>query len=164
MNARFTSMAVLLPILALAVGIARSEHHLSNEQTWRLAVEGYDPRDMLRGRYLRYRLKRDPADPPGNCSDDDRDCCLCLTSAGEGKAAHTRRLTCDAARAQCDAVLPTRYLRSMRRYYVPEDRARELERRFIDAAVDGQAHILVAIDDSGEPHVRRLELRGEVID
>lgn len=156
MSRLLTRVAVLLPVLVLAASIVRSEIYLGDQRSFRLPVEGYDPRDLLRGRYLRYRVKRD-APPLEACEGDD--CCLCLSTSQPPRAA-----TCHTARAQCEGALPERHLDGLRRYYVPEARARQLERRFIDAAAEGRAHIVMTLDSEGRPHVRYLELRGQRID
>lgn len=157
MSKRFIALAVLLPMLTLVLSIVRAEVNLAGGETFRLPVEGYDPRDLLRGRYLRYRVKEPTAAPLDVCEGEQ--CCLCLSHVAPPRVA-----TCETARAACDGALPRHRLEELGRYYVPETHARSLERRFIDAAAEGRAHIVVTVGAHGQPYVRHLELRGERID
>jgi len=157
MNTRFIALAVALPALTLALSIADAEDNLAGGESYRLPVEGYDPRDLLRGRYLRYRVKLDAAPPLDDCTGSA--CCLCLSQDGPPRVA-----SCELARTQCDAAMPQRHLKDLRRYYIPEGQARQLERRFIDAARDDEADIVVTVGADGKPYVEHLELRGERIE
>ena len=50
---------LLLPIIGVTLIMVRSELQVRNGQSYRIAVAGYDPRDLLHGHYLsiRYNLK-----------------------------------------------------------------------------------------------------------
>jgi uncharacterized membrane-anchored protein len=150
--------AVVLPVLGIAIGIARSELHYARSQEWRLPVAGYDPRDLLRGHYLQYRLAL-PTTLPGYCPDEDPSCCLCLTRS---EPVGIARVACSAA-AFCDGMLRSEYLPELQRYYVPEQRANEAENRLREAAARDSAQLVVALDPSGKPQVKALLIDGKPI-
>lgn len=78
-------LALLLPVVALAAGIARNELALASAQTWVIPVEGYDPRDLLRGHYIQFRYRWQVEGDRSQC--DGGDCLICLERRGEEVAA-----------------------------------------------------------------------------
>lgn len=56
---RGLQLAVVVPLVGLLVMIARAEVLLRSGASFRLAIEGYDPRDLLAGQYLQYRFALD---------------------------------------------------------------------------------------------------------
>jgi hypothetical protein len=126
-------------------------------------IRGYDPRDLLRGHYLQFRL--DVGEPPVREACDARDprCCVCLSRGAPDVPPLVERMTCATARLVCDGALQARYLDDPHRYYVPEAKARVLERRLIDAAGRRAAHVVLAVARDGEAHVRELRIDGEAI-
>ena len=52
MKPRLTVIAVIIPLLGLIALIARSEFAVRSGPTWLIPITGYDPRDLLHGRYL----------------------------------------------------------------------------------------------------------------
>ena len=156
-------LAVALPVLMLVTSIAFSEYRLSMAATWRFPIEGFDPRDLLRGRYIRFRLRLVEDQPLETCSAvDPQDCCLCLERQGDATAVpRMRRATCATARAQCEGTLTLRDADREQRYYVPEARARELEARVQEAARRGAAYVELSIHRGNRPQIRRLIIDGE---
>ena len=157
------AFAVALPIVFLAIGILRAELQLSRSQRWAFEVEGYDPRDLLRGHYVRYRIRFDQGEALQTCDDSDADCCLCLHATPSGVPPRVQRATCEIART-CAGMLQTRYLPSLQRYYVPEAKATDLARRLADAEPRRRAVVLLAIDRRGKPAVDALLIDGHRID
>jgi len=162
MSRKFLALAVVLPLLVLALGILRSERHLSENRRWVFDVTGYDPRDLLRGHYIQYRLVLDEGDaaarglePCMDSSSDER-CCLCLSADVLMGPTTVVRTTCEAAMAQCEGALKTRYLEELQRYYIPEARAEELTTLFQEAAGEHRSKLVVAVDRSGKPQIDTL--------
>ncbi len=150
--------ALWLPIVVLAVGMVRGEYAIRTGVIWEFDVDGYDPRDLLRGHYLRFRLDAqwaDPYDHEGPASEAE---CACLerTTASEPPLLHAA--SCEYAREECEHFVIVEELLGLDRFYVPEDRARELERNLQAAASRGEARLLVAIDRDGHPTI--ADLRG----
>jgi uncharacterized membrane-anchored protein len=145
--------ALLLPLLVLLGGIVRGERLHRDGEEWRFDVAGYDPRDLLRGQYLRFRIVEEWGDPHEGATEQSS--CLCLERTRPRDSASLRAASCDFARASCSAYLVREELQGLNRFYVPETRARELEQRLGEALQpDGtQAQVLVVIDDAGRAAV-----------
>jgi hypothetical protein len=165
MRRSFIAVAVALPLVVLALGIVRSERHLADGRRWSFEVTGYDPRDLLRGHYIQYRLAFGEIDLPvvgaadGVPCDDEtgETCCLCLShEVPGGPVAFVERTTCELARSECEGALQVRYLGELERYYIAEERAAELTLIFQDASREHRAHLVVAIDALGKPQIVTL--------
>lgn len=70
-------IVLLLPLVGLAAGIARQEAALDGASRWVIPITGYDPRDPLRGRFLRFAYAWQVEGDPGACA-RPRGCHLCL--------------------------------------------------------------------------------------
>ncbi|MFM7141201.1 MAG: GDYXXLXY domain-containing protein [Alphaproteobacteria bacterium] len=151
-------LAVALPIAAILLGIVSAERRAERAPHLVFEIEGYDPRDLLRGHYLQFRL-RVPLPAPGECEGGDPDCCLCVSAGEVGETARVERVSC-ASEPACDALLAADRAAMPLRFYVPEDRASELERRLGEAAGHGGARADVAIGPDGGIQVRGLWLDG----
>lgn len=46
---------LLIPILVLAVLTGIEQHHFTTSPRYKVKIAGYDPRDLLQGRYITYR-------------------------------------------------------------------------------------------------------------
>ena len=152
--------ALWLPIVVLGVGIARGEHAIRSGEIWRFDVSGYDPRDLLRGHYLRFRIEEqwgDPYDHAGPASEAD---CACLERREDGEPPLLHAASCGFARGQCEDFVIREELLELDRFYVPEAKARELERRLQEARARDEAKLLVAIDRDGHPVIADLLIDG----
>ena len=153
-------LALWLPIVVLGVGIARGEHAIRSGEIWRFEVGGYDPRDLLRGHYLRFQIQErwgDAYDHEGPASDAE---CACLERTGDDEPPLLHAASCEFADEQCERFVIRDELIGLNRFYVPEARARELERRLQDASARGEAELLVAIDREGHPVISDLLIDG----
>lgn len=155
------ALAVALPTLAIVAAIARAELHRAEAKDWTFVAHGYDPRDLLRGHYVRFKIDFGEPSTGSACQESDADCCLCLFGSPGSGVPSTQRMTCKQALAQCDGILQTRAIRHLDRYYVPEDRARELDRRVRLAGSRDQLRVIVAIDSTGHGEVRALLIGDE---
>jgi hypothetical protein len=164
MRRSFLAVAVALPIVVLALGIVRSERLLAEGRRWSFEVTGYDPRDLLRGHYIQYRLVLDEVDLPvmgaadgAPCDDDSGEtCCLCLHADYMEGPTSVERTACELARTECDGALQLRYLAELQRYYIAEERADELTRIFQKAAGEKRSRLIVAVDPLGKPQIATL--------
>jgi len=154
-------IALALPVLVVVLGIVRAELHFAGSRDVPFEIAGYDPRDLLRGHYLQFRLHVEESPALESCTGSD--CCLCLTLRGRDEPPLTARASCTTARAQCIAVLPTRYLEQPLRYYVPELEASNLEQQLAEAVQHEGAQVVLAIDDEGRAEVRALRIWGREI-
>lgn len=165
MSRKPLAFAVVLPIVFLVLGIVRAELQLSRSQRWVFEVEGYDPRDLLQGHYLSYRIHFDEGAAIGVCDEHlGVECCLCLHATASGVPPKVQRATCEYALRSCDGALQTRYLPNLQRYYVPEANANALSARLLDAERAHRAQVVLAIDHQGKPAVADMLIDGQRID
>ena len=162
MSDRLKSLALVLPILLLVLMVGRAEWQLAHSETWLFSLQGYDPRDLLRGHYLRFRLQVAPDETLEQCEITDPDCCYCLEHRDRIEA-HVTLTTCETARSSCADYVQTLPLHSMDRFYIPETGRQELEKRIREAARAGNAHLAVAVDPMGLPMIEALWVDGEPI-
>lgn len=153
-------LAVALPLLAILAGIVDAERHGARARDFAFAIDAYDPRDLLRGHFLRFRLVIDEGPAVEPCGGDGAPCCLCLAARGNGLAS-AARATCATARARCDGWLELAAARAEMRFWIPEDGAAGLEARLREATSRRAARAILAIDPAGAVRVRALELDGE---
>lgn len=138
-------LAVLAP---LAVMLGWTGYHatvIARGVTVRLRVEGYDPRDLLSGHYLRYRVDYGLDACAGHSQPAP---CLCLERAGGGVPARATWAGRCEERPDCPLWLRgrcsyTRFEAGIERYYFPETLATPL------ATVPPDATIEVALDGRG---------------
>jgi uncharacterized membrane-anchored protein len=139
-------VALLLPIVAFAVLVVRAELWRASGPVFRVAIAGYDPRDLLQGHYLRYRLQW-PA--VGAC--DGATCCLCLQTSG----VHTK-VECGVADAACDAQLNYQMVEQGREFFIQEDAGPALEQ----AIRRGQGAMALNVTPNGQVRVHELFIDG----
>jgi GDYXXLXY protein len=161
MSGRLTLLAVLVPVLGLAVLVGRAEYAGSHGRVWTIPIEGYDPRDLLHGQYLQYRYRL-RWQGPASCgatvyggNEPVPGCCLCLTrDTADGYDPFVRQVSCEEATGSCQASLHSETVVPPLRYFLPEDRAQDVEAalRTHDAAVE------LTVTPQGEPAVRELLL------
>lgn len=129
-----------LPFLAMMLMIGTNMRHLGHQE-YRLAIEGYDPRDLLKGHYLIFRYKW-PADMVDMFADHTyprtAQVCACMAGPPETpqvrfdacESAHPRQKACEravkiSAGAGFGGYQPAD---DLRRYFIPEAHAPRLER------------------------------------
>jgi uncharacterized membrane-anchored protein len=138
--------ALLLPIVAFAGLVVRAELLRASGPVFHIAIAGYDPRNLLQGHYLRYRLQW-PAD--GSC--DGATCCLCLQTSG----AHTK-VECGVVNAVCDAQLSHQMVEQGREFFIQEDAGPALEQ----AIRRGQGTMVLNVTPNGQVRVHALLIDG----
>ena len=154
-------LSLALPVLGVALLIARAEIVLRSGAPLLVPITGYDPRDLLEGHYLNFRYDWD-LDKGEPCFGGD--CCLCVEPAlasggGDPKAGprpRARSIRCDDA-ASCTHRLRTGEGGPPTRYYVPEDRAQALER----VVRDRRAAVLLSVRRDGRAAIKELYLDGQ---
>lgn len=109
-------LLLLLPALAVGGWLALLGSQRAAEPQMRIAIRGYDPRDLLRGHYLMFQL--DLRSPDGEVAGEEA--CLVPDSADP--------LRPEAAPARPGCPYPVADPRASYRYYLPQDQALTLER------------------------------------
>lgn len=135
MSSRLTLVAVAIPVLGMLAVIGRAELASRNGVEWTIPIEGFDPRDPLHGQYLEYRYRFRWTEPhtcgpqlPGEDLGPAMvsGCCVCLSARSGRVDPEVRQVQCDSA-PSCDALLNADAVRGRQRFFIPEDRAAELE-------------------------------------
>ena len=99
--------ALILPFLVLGHGIWRHQSNLAVAGEWRIPISGYDPRDPLRGQYIRFTYDWEMRGDAAPCL-TEAGCNLCLTR-DEGRVIATVALgTVALSRDECPAFVDTR--------------------------------------------------------
>lgn len=76
MNRKLLAAAVALPLAGLTASIAVHETALAGASEWRIPIVGYDPRDLIRGRYIRFAYAWSVAGDAAACIGGVCDLCL----------------------------------------------------------------------------------------
>lgn len=157
---RALPLALLLPLLLLAAAILRQERARLGAEEWRIAVEGFDPRDTIRGLYVRFSYAFVVRGDPKPCL-GDRGCQLCLSREGGEVVATVAtapgqcRLAVDTLASHID-VRPGPVPGSVRfsnRIFVSETSAPPLRRQL----AAGRMQLLAGLGADGRLVSRRLE-------
>ena len=154
-------IALLLPLVALVLLIVRAELVLKQGKRWTVAIGGYDPRDLIRGHYLQYRVrwKKDPNSTEA-CTDRDGDCYLCLRRLPGDTGSRPEPLVQwvrGSDKQDCDSAFSVAAEENLHKYFIPEDKGAVLER----AIREKEASLVLAVSASGEVVIKDLLLNDE---
>ena len=134
-------LVVLLPLVGLAWSWQATRSSAEAGQEWDVPVAGYDPRDLLRGHYLRYNYAW-----PGMAADLADGPVLCLIGTAP-RIDTAYALTEGASARHCDGVVRAQAnvtgLRALRegRLYLPEAEAIRLQTALRDPRQQGMLRI-----------------------
>lgn len=148
------TVALSLPIVGLAMTWAISHQRGLQGTDWEVPVEGYDPRDLLRGHYIEFQFDwpvpdEDIVPGPGMM--------LCL----EGKAPRLEKADVTPLGATCPRPLraaPGDTLLAGK-LYIPQERAVSLEKQLADPALRGIVTLRVRENGRYTPMGIRFEPR-----
>lgn len=174
-NAKWIAIfSLVLPLLFFTWQVTT---HISQErefEAWRIEVQGYDPRHILKGRYITYRFNYPWADGAAtDCSDFRTSCCLCLRGARENPNASL--VNCETAleTKQCQGLLRKDYKgrdRSKKNfsiglteYYVDERAAKTLDKMLRNNEISMSVDVLLAPKgQNGHAQMTRKARLGEL--
>ena len=77
MNSSMKGALLIVPILLLGGLSLLHEYHRSSGTIWTVPIAGYDPRDLLSGRYLQFRYEWNLAPRPAADGCIGVNCALC---------------------------------------------------------------------------------------
>ncbi|MBI5495183.1 MAG: GDYXXLXY domain-containing protein [Deltaproteobacteria bacterium] len=156
MTATVRRVVVLaLPVVVLAAMVLRAEVIIAQGRHYVLDIEGYDPRDLLRGQYLRFRV-RWSGGFGGACTPGEEGCCVCFGENAEPDRPWVHHVACTEMSA-CQAFINPESARTVNQYFIPEDMGGPLER----AIREKRATIRVAVSSRGEVIIEDLLLDGQ---
>lgn len=143
-------VVLILPIIALFILTFKKQSVKAFGHKIELPITGYDPRDLLAGHYLVYRIK----DSEQLCSgfQDSKEVFLCLNTMS---VSDKRPTSCKIfVRGEC--FHNSFRAPSIERYYVPQEQAAKLEQLI----QRGNASIVVSVSEQGEAVVEELLVNG----
>lgn len=166
-------VAVAIPLLVLGYVTLTVNYARITAPTWEISIRGYDPRDLLRGRFIRYQYDWNWATGANTNNKND---CLCLNKNPETGRRDPVVTAVDCAaetRQSCAARINAikrglrrsskRFGQSGQQYYIPEEYADYLDdlfrRRNDDDAM--RFSIELAVTDNGRAHVKELLINGD---
>ncbi len=150
--------ALLFPVICLAMLCTYKAVRREMGTDVVIPVTGYDPRDLLSGHYLTYRLDLDPA----ICEYESRTVgrYVCIRNNADGTVSSRIAVSYDD-REGCDALIQGecragRFLAGVERFYIPEEHSRDLDR-----LVRGRrASLSLSVDRNGRAVVKDLLIDG----
>lgn len=158
LHKHFAKVAVALPIVAIAISVMLAQWNHIQGQRWKFPMQAYDPRDILRGKYLNVRFEFEVT--PGDCTSND--CCVCYQDVQFDQAIPILNpVTCAQANTRCDEWLKLGALRTSYRYFIPEDKSAQLEARVNQAISDKRAQVEFVLDQYRRPQISALIIDGE---
>ncbi len=150
-----TIIFLAFPILCISAWLIYQQILSNTGQEVLLNISSYDPRDLLRGHYLTYRIDYGV---PGLCESDwtnSRHCTyVCLDSQ---TASTTRPQNCKLMiKGKCKYG---QLLANVERFYIPESRAADLDQRLRDT--DNHAQVLLRVRSGGQARVIDVLINGD---
>ena len=145
-------LALVLPIAALGALALYHQQRLATGTRVELPIAGFDPRDLLAGHYLRYRIDYGVAQCPGVPNAPHAGICLRPQKAFfvENPPAPCRLWIEGRCR-------DGRFEAGIERFYIPEEAARPLEK----ALMSGLGRVRLSITADGEARVEELLIDGK---
>jgi uncharacterized membrane-anchored protein len=161
MNKRALLFVVALPVAYMALWLVSLVVTVSSAKEITLEVEGYDPRDLLSGHYLTYRVSYGEAVSKAGDYARSSSECICFGAEPTVPAKATWIGGCDERdQNTCGIYLRghtdwgSRFTADIERYYFPEQYASALQR------VPPNATIRVAVPSTGRGIVRGMYVDG----
>ena len=152
---RLRTAALVLPLIGLAAAWAVSHRRGQQGTDWDVPVQGYDPRDLLRGHYLVFQY-----DWPGLDEDDVPGPGTVLCIDGPAPQITTTRLQRDedaACAHPVRAAMGDTLLAG--KLYIPQERAVSLQTQLTDPALRGIVRLRVRDNGRYTPVSIRFEPR-----
>lgn len=146
-------VALALPIIALALNAYLKSTQRDGGEEVVLPIEGFDPRDLLSGHYLLYRV--DYAVEKG-CGTQDEEASVCLRPMRSIYPQGSLPADCELfIRGRCDNNGD--FLADIERFYIPEEYAQSLE----DKVRDRKGELVLSVDRQGNVAIRNLLIDGK---
>ena len=156
-------LAISFPVIVLFFWTLSLEFKKSSGKEYQLRIEGYDPRDLLSGHYLRFRLSFIPG---AECRDNPSESvCACFASTKENPKIleGVEIKSCVSAQTTCPVFVTGtcstgRFLAGIERYYIPEALAPAL------SIIPDATSALVGIHGQGVAVLKALFVAEEAIE
>lgn len=144
--------ALIFPVIILGALVAYKQFIFSEGQEIVLPIKGYDPRDLLSGHYLIYRVQYGVEGICANSNQGEQEAFVCLetNTFSFEKPSECRELI-------QGACISGEFQAGIERFYVPEEKARQLESKIMEKS----ASISISILPSGKAQVKDLFFDGK---
>ncbi len=149
----FFGLALALPFLVYVGSIGLAEAKRRGAPRIEVKIEGFDPRDPFRGHYLEYRLA---VEEWGGAQSYRSHACV---GAPAPRARQVYLHDGGIAPEECEMQLPVEFVHEPHRFYVQQDRGRELE----EALRDGRASVHLRVVSPRQVMVEQLLVDGKPI-
>lgn len=144
--------ALGLPLVVLLAMVVRAEAIVAMGRSYILTIEGYDPRDLLRGQYLRYRVVWNTYGD--RWTNDGEGVCFLPESTPDNPRVLVGP---PGSRDDCVAFINPESVQNLNQYFIPEGMGLKLE-----AAIrQKRAEIKVKVSRGGDVIIEDLLLDGE---
>jgi hypothetical protein len=151
MNQRILLIVGLtLPLLALSGLIAHKESIIRSGKEFTLKITGFDPRDLLSGHYITYRIDYGVDDL---CNKGGKQF-ICLQETGPHYVTQNKS-DCDyPVQGYCRG---SQFDSGLERFYIPQADAMTLDK----AVRTGDGSLVISVTHSGHKAVKELLIKGE---
>ncbi len=146
--------ALILPIIGIALLVVRAEIKVRDGRMYRVALRGYDPRDLIHGHYLSVQFNLASHGFNRSSMMDGADG-FCLVRDGRDWRISSG-LIADFSSQKCSSVTAMSNLLGPKRYLVPEAHALKLEK----ALETHETTVDLIIQENGDVSMGMLYLNG----
>ena len=148
--------ALILPVLCLIGLTVYKAAKIAAGKEIVIPITGYDPRDLLSGHYLTFRLDLDNESLCADYNNNHSPVYACLRQL-ENNELNVNMANDASAEPGCDAKLMGKceygiFSAGIERFYIPEEYAAELDK----IIRNGKVKILVSIDKNGKAIIKDL--------
>lgn len=156
MNRKFgLALALLLPIIVLAGNTWMHYQQRMAGETVILPIEGFDPRDLLSGHYLIYRVDYGIGEN-SDCPATDVAASICLSPERRVYPIDELPESCTQfIRGNCDSN--AHFVSGLERFYIPEQYAAVLDEKVRNK----QGKLVVSVDQSGNAGIIDLHINDQ---
>lgn len=157
--------ALVFPVVALAALTAYKAFKRFSGIELTIPITGYDPRDLLSGHYLTYRMDFKQEICQGKRRDTQ--VFLCVVQDGDDISSRVVSSPSRSMNEDCTAIIRGRcdrwrFVTGVERFYVPEEHSRTLDRIVRGWGSDtDRAKLVISVDDSGRAVVKDLLIDGK---
>lgn len=152
-------IALAIPFAAMIFMVATNVNKRSDNE-YRFAIDGYDPRDLLRGHYLTFRYVW-PEGAEENATGEQN--CACIMGTPDDFTVQFKQCERKDSLQECSAHLRLQKdlqpFDNSRRFYIPEDRAKFIEDMFRQNPKDFMIGIVP--QRNGSASLKELYIKGQ---
>jgi uncharacterized membrane-anchored protein len=151
LNRKYQIIAIFLPLVAMSIWVGSYAFVRQTAREFTFPIAGYDPRDLLSGHYLQYRVDYKL---PLKCEMNAPEWCVCIEDstpyAFVSREGRCSEISCSMPmKGRCDGL---RFLAGIERFYFPEKFTKKL------AVVPPRSSITISLGSSGQAVVKSMQV------